>query len=164
PASPSPSKSAGGKDGKGSGQGHEKEPGRSAAPSPSSSKGGSGSTSGHGGKPPSDDGKRGDDADCTARFQLVNEWPDGFQAAVTLTSRESLDDWRVTWSFRDSQRVTEMWDGEFTQHGSKVIATAADYNKRVKAGGTLSMGFLGTWNDGNRPPGSFTLNGRPCAD
>ncbi|GDY55186.1 hypothetical protein SVIO_058090 [Streptomyces violaceusniger] len=166
PASASPSRSEGGKDGKGSGEGRQKKPGRSPAPSRSSSKGdsGSGSTSGHGGKPPSDDRKPGDDADCTARFQLVNEWPDGFQAAVTLTSRESLDGWRVTWTFRDSQRVTQMWNGEFTQHGSKVTATPADYNKRVKAGDSLSMGFLGTWSDGNRPPGSFTLNGRPCAD
>ncbi|WP_413808323.1 cellulose binding domain-containing protein [Streptomyces sp. OE57] len=166
PASPSPSKSKGGQNGKGSGKGHQKKPGRSPAPSSSSAKGdsGSGPASGHGGKPPSDDRKPGDDADCTARFQLVNEWPDGFQAAVTLTSRESLDDWRVTWTFQDSQRVTQMWDGEFTQHGSKVTATAADYNKRVKAGGSLSMGFLGSWSDGNRPPGSFTLNGRPCAD
>ncbi|WP_349345164.1 cellulose binding domain-containing protein [Streptomyces rapamycinicus] len=164
PASPSPSKSKGGQGGKGSGKGHQKKPGRSPAPSSSSAKGDSGSASGHGGKPPSDDREPGGDADCTARFQLVNEWPDGFKAAVTLTSRESLNDWRVTWTFRDSQRVTQMWDGEFTQHGSKVTATSADYNKRVKAGGSLSMGFLGSWSDGNRPPGSFTLNGRPCAD
>ncbi|WP_093463325.1 cellulose binding domain-containing protein [Streptomyces melanosporofaciens] len=95
---------------------------------------------------------------------MVTEWPEGFKAAVTLTSRKALDDWRVTWTFRDSQRVTQMWDGEFTQAGAKVTATAADYNKRVKAGGSLSVGFLGTWNDGNRPPGAFTLNGRPCAD
>ncbi|WP_413102360.1 cellulose binding domain-containing protein [Streptomyces sp. Inha503] len=165
PASPSPSKSEGGQDGKGSGKGHQKKPGRSPGPSSSSDKGdsGPGSASGHGGEPPSDDRKPGDDADCTARFQLVNEWPDGFQAAVTLTSRESLNDWRVTWTFRDSQRVTQMWNGEFTQHGSKVTTTPADYNKRVKAGDSLSVGFLGSWSDGNRPPGSFTLNGRPCA-
>ncbi|MCD9591660.1 cellulose-binding domain-containing protein [Streptomyces sp. 8ZJF_21] len=170
PASPSPSKSGSGSEGKepGKGSGQDsgkgsKKPGRSSDPSPSPSKGGSGSASGHGGRPPS--GRMpGGHADCTARFRLVNQWPDGFQAAVTLTSRESLDGWRVTWSFRGSQRVTQMWDGEFTQRGAKVTATAADYNKRVKAGGTLSMGFLGTWNDGSRPPGSFTLNGRPCAN
>ncbi|MFE5160716.1 cellulose binding domain-containing protein [Streptomyces sp. NPDC056697] len=172
PASPSPSK--GGSDGKdpGEGSGHDpgrgstKKPGHSPAASPSPSKGdsdsGSGSASGHGGRPPSGRG-HGGYADCTARFQLLTEWPDGFKAAVTLTSRKPLDDWRVTWTFRDAQRVTQMWDGDFTQHGAKVTATAADYNKRVKAGGSLSVGFLGTWNDGNRPPGSFTLNGRPCA-
>ncbi|WP_432252720.1 cellulose binding domain-containing protein [Streptomyces sp. HNM1019] len=169
PGSPGPSKSRGGTDGKGSGEGHQKEPGRSSGPpssspsSPSSSEGDSGSASGHGGKPPSGGRKPGDDADCTARFKLVDQWPNGFQAAVTLTSRASLGDWRVTWTFPDSQRVTQMWDGEFTQHGSKVTATAADYNKRVRAGGSFSMGLLGSWSDGNRPPGSFTLNGRPCA-
>nr|WTB06615.1 cellulose-binding domain-containing protein [Streptomyces antimycoticus] len=167
----SPSPSTGGSDGKdpGEGSGHDpgkgstRKPGHSPSASPSPSKGGSGSASGHGGRPPS--GRTpGAYANCTARFQLVTEWPEGFKAAVTLTSRKPLDDWRVTWTFRDSQRVTQMWDGEFTQAGAKVTATAADYNKRVKAGGSLSVGFLGTWNDGNRPPGSFTLNGRPCAD
>ncbi|MGW3428156.1 cellulose binding domain-containing protein [Streptomyces melanosporofaciens] len=175
PASPSPSKGAShGKDpGEGSGhdpgKGSTRKPGHSpSAPSasPSPSKGdsgsGSGSASGHGGRPPSGRG-HGGYADCTARFQLLTEWPGGFKAAVTLTSRKPLYDWRVTWTFRDSQRVTQMWDGEFTQHGARVTATAADYNKWVKAGGSLSVGFLGTWNDGNRPPGAFTLNGRPCA-
>ncbi|MFI0764282.1 cellulose binding domain-containing protein [Streptomyces sp. NPDC021218] len=175
PASPSPSKGAShGKDpGEGSGhdpgKGSTRKPGHSpSAPSasPSPSKGdsgsGSGSASGHGGRPPSGRG-HGGYADCTARFQLLTEWPGGFKAAVTLTSRKPLYDWRVTWTFRDSQRVTQMWDGEFTQHGARVTATAADYNKWVKAGGSLSVGFLGTWNDGNRPPGAFTLNGRSCA-
>ncbi|MGA6156583.1 cellulose binding domain-containing protein [Stenotrophomonas sp. NPDC087984] len=173
PASPSPSKGAShGKDpGEGSGhdpgKGSTRKPGHSpsapsASPSPSKGDSGSGSASGHGGRPPSGRG-HGGYADCTARFQLLTEWPGGFKAAVTLTSRKPLYDWRVTWTFRDSQRVTQMWDGEFAQHGARVTATAADYNKWVKAGGSLSVGFLGTWNDGNRPPGSFTLNGRPCA-
>ncbi|WP_064457860.1 cellulose binding domain-containing protein [Streptomyces hygroscopicus] len=145
-----------------SGKGSEQKHGHSPAPSPSSSGSGSGSTSGHGGGPPADR-PPGAKADCTARFRLVTTWPDGYQAAVTLTSRKPLDGWRVTWTFRGSQRVTRMWDGEFTQRGAKVTATPADYNKRIKAGGTLSMGFLSTGNDGDRSPRSFTLNGRPCA-
>jgi hypothetical protein len=100
---------------------------------------------------------------CTARYNLVTEWPDGFKAEVTLTSRRALDIWRVTWDFPGSQRVTQMWDGTFTQRGSTVTATAADYNKKVDANKPFSVGFLGTWSGQNSPPRAITLNGERCS-
>ncbi|MET8180247.1 cellulose binding domain-containing protein [Streptomyces sp. NPDC005336] len=176
PGSPAPATSSpGGPVPSGSKSGSAKKPGASrsgsSSPPPSPSKGGSdpGSTSGHGSRP----GRGAEDpsprppsasADCTARFTLVDEWSDGFQAEVYLTSREALDNWRVTWTFHDSQHVTQMWDGAFTQHGSQVTATARDYNQKVDAGATFSMGFVGSRHDRNSAPGGFTLNGRPCSD
>ncbi|EGX54910.1 cellulose-binding protein, partial [Streptomyces zinciresistens K42] len=100
---------------------------------------------------------------CEAGYEIVNEWPDGFQAIVTVTTERALDGWRVTWSFRDGQRVGQMWDAVYAQDGSRVRASAADYNKTVAAGGTISFGFLGSWRGGNSPAGDFTLNGRDCA-
>lgn len=105
-----------------------------------------------------------DDAEalCTATYDLVNQWPDGFQAAVTVTTVEKLTDWHVSWSFRDGQKVDQMWDASVAQMGSRVIATAADYNKTVAAGGTLSFGFLASWEGKNSAPYGFTLNGHSC--
>ncbi|WP_198668690.1 cellulose binding domain-containing protein, partial [Streptomyces triticisoli] len=100
---------------------------------------------------------------CQVRYDLTNQWTDGFQAAVTVTTARSLDTWRVAWSFRDGQRVAHMWDASVAQHGSRVTATAADYNKPVAAGGTLSFGFIGTWQGSNTTPYGFTLNGHSCA-
>lgn len=100
---------------------------------------------------------------CTARYDVVNEWPDGFKAEITLTSRSALDSWRVSWDFPGSQRVTQMWNGEFTQRGATVTATPADYNQRIDAGKPLSVGFLGTWDGRNSPPRAFTLNGERCS-
>ncbi|MFI0537541.1 cellulose binding domain-containing protein [Streptomyces sp. WSLK1-3] len=99
---------------------------------------------------------------CRVEYSLVNQWPDGFQAEVTVTTTEALDDWRVTWSFKDGQKVTQMWDGDFTQSGAKVTATAADYNRSVPADGSLSVGFLASWQSRNAPAYDFTLNGREC--
>ncbi|MEU1041474.1 cellulose-binding domain-containing protein [Streptomyces sp. NPDC005551] len=101
-------------------------------------------------------------ATCRVEYDIVGEWPDGFQAAVTLTSTRALDTWRVGWTFRDGQRVSQMWDGDYTQNGSRVTATAADYNKSVPAGGTFGVGFIASWQDANAPAHDFTLNGRPC--
>ncbi|MDQ0752291.1 hypothetical protein QF034_006522 [Streptomyces africanus] len=100
---------------------------------------------------------------CRVEYDLVNQWPDGFQATVTVTSSKPLDSWRVSWSFRDGQQVGQMWDASVSQDGSRVTATAADYNKSVPAGGDLAFGFLASWRGKNSPPYDFTLNGRDCA-
>jgi len=99
---------------------------------------------------------------CKVAYEIVNQWPDGFQATVSVTSAEALDTWQIGWTFRDGQRVTQMWDGTFAQHDSRVTATAADYNKSVAAGGTFAVGFLASWHDGNSAPKNFTLNGGSC--
>jgi hypothetical protein len=100
---------------------------------------------------------------CRVEYSLVNQWPDGFQAEVSVTTTEALGDWRVTWSFRDGQKVTQMWDADYTQSGAKVTATAADYNKSVPADGSLSFGFLASWQSKNAPAYDFSLNGQECA-
>ncbi|MGW7605882.1 cellulose binding domain-containing protein [Streptomyces sp. NPDC054766] len=101
-------------------------------------------------------------ASCEVKYHLVDEWTDGFQATVTVTSAVALDSWQIAWTFDDGQRVTQMWDGTVSQNGSHVTATAADYNRSVAAGGSFAVGFLGTWHDTNAAPDAFTLNGGRC--
>ncbi|MFF4396418.1 cellulose-binding domain-containing protein [Streptomyces sp. NPDC001480] len=105
----------------------------------------------------------GTSAVCRVEYNLVNQWPDGFQATVTVTTDEPLSGWRVAWSFRDGQSVGQMWDASVTQDGSRVTAVAADYNKSVAAGGSLSFGFLASRHGDNSEPYGFTLNGERCA-
>ncbi|MFH0516011.1 cellulose binding domain-containing protein [Streptomyces sp. M41] len=100
---------------------------------------------------------------CSVDYEIDGQWPDGFQATVTVTTERALDDWRVAWSFRDGQEVGQMWDARFAQNGSRVTATAAGYNRTVAANGTLSFGFLGSWDGKNSAAHDFTLNGHDCA-
>ncbi|WP_338895416.1 cellulose-binding domain-containing protein [Streptomyces sp. TG1A-60] len=110
---------------------------------------------------PVDHGKSS--ATCHVRYEIVNEWPGGFQAAVTVTSTKALDGWRIGWTYAHDQRVTQMWDGTFDQDGAEITASAADYNKTVPEGGTFGVGLLGTWQGYDNPvPEEFTLNGRDC--
>ncbi|MFE9452335.1 cellulose-binding domain-containing protein [Streptomyces sp. NPDC006739] len=101
-------------------------------------------------------------ATCRVAYDLVNQWPDGFQATLTVTTTKALAGWRVAWSFRDGQQVSQMWDATVSQHGSRVTATAADYNRSVAAGSTLSFGFLASWHGSNSAPYAVTLNGDTC--
>ncbi|MEV0690021.1 cellulose-binding domain-containing protein [Streptomyces sp. NPDC050388] len=100
---------------------------------------------------------------CHAAYDLVNQWPAGFQATVTVTTTEPLDSWRVAFTFEDGQRVTQMWDADVSQNGPRVTATATDYNKTVPAGGKLAFGFIASWNGTNPPPSDITLDGHSCA-
>ncbi|GGW37855.1 cellulose-binding domain-containing protein [Streptomyces griseoloalbus] len=102
-------------------------------------------------------------AACRVDYDLVNQWPDGFQATVTVTTRDPLDSWRVGFAFRDGQWIRQMWDASVSQNGSRVTVVAAEYNKEVPAGGKLAFGFLASWRGTNSPPHDVTLNGRPCA-
>ncbi|MFF2363390.1 cellulose binding domain-containing protein [Streptomyces sp. NPDC058122] len=101
-------------------------------------------------------------ATCAVTYALVDQWTDGFQATVTVTSQEALGTWQIGWTFDDGQRVTQMWDGTAAQTGSRVTASAKDYNKSVAAGGSFTVGFNGSWSGGNSAPDAFTLNGGRC--
>ncbi|KAB1979962.1 cellulose-binding domain-containing protein [Streptomyces triticiradicis] len=134
-------------------QGTPSSPARATSKAPGS-KGSKGST-----KP---SGSTEEPASCEVKYAVVDQWTDGFQASVTVTSAKALDSWRIGWAFDDGQRVTQMWDGTVAQDGSRVTADAKDYNKSVAAGGSFAVGFLGTWHDGNTSPDAFTLNGGRC--
>ncbi|MBW8737988.1 MAG: cellulose-binding domain-containing protein [Streptomyces turgidiscabies] len=99
---------------------------------------------------------------CDVDYDLVNEWPDGFQATISVTTTKALDGWSISWSFRDGQRVSQMWDANFRQDGARVTATAADYNRAVAQDGTVSFGFLSSWQGTNGAPFDVTLNGSHC--
>ncbi|MFG2606091.1 cellulose binding domain-containing protein [Streptomyces sp. NPDC048514] len=101
-------------------------------------------------------------ARCRVDYELISQWPDGFQATVTVTTDLALTGWQVAWNFPDGQRIGQMWDAGADQNGARVTATATDYDRSVAAHGTLSFGFIGAWQDRNRAPYGFTLNGAPC--
>ncbi|MEV7323640.1 cellulose-binding domain-containing protein [Streptomyces sp. NPDC093970] len=100
---------------------------------------------------------------CRVAYDLVNQWTNGFQATVTVTTTQALSGWRVQWDFRDGQKVTQMWDANVSQSGGRVSAASASYNQSVAPNGTLSFGFLGTWSGRNSAPSGFTLNGDSCS-
>lgn len=102
-------------------------------------------------------------AGCRVAYHLDSQWPEGFQATVTVTTDRALSGWQVSWTFRDGQRAGRAWDASVRQDGSRVTATAVDYNGTVAAHTALTFGFLGTRREGNRPPDDFRLNGTPCA-
>jgi mannan endo-1,4-beta-mannosidase len=123
------------------------DPTGSPSPSPSVSPSASPSPSSPG--PSSPAPERG----CTAAYRIVNQWPGGFQAEVTVTAGgAAITGWTVGWTFAGGQSVTQSWNAQLTSSGSAVTARNAQYNGTLGAGARTTFGFLGSWQGSNPAP------------
>ncbi|MBS2965682.1 cellulose binding domain-containing protein [Actinocrinis puniceicyclus] len=100
---------------------------------------------------------------CTVSYSVVNSWPGGFQAGITITNNGSaITGWTLAFAFPGSQQVSSGWNGTFTQSGQNVTVTDAGYNGALATGAGTSIGFTGTYTGTNTDPTAFTLNGASC--
>ena len=101
---------------------------------------------------------------CRVDYAVTSQWPGGFTASVTLTNLgDPLNGWQLTWSFTAGQRVTQLWNGSYTQDGSQVTVTNASWNGSLATGASTSFGFNGSLAGTSNPaPAGFTLNGTAC--
>lgn len=97
-------------------------------------------------------------------YTLVNTWPGGFQgqAVITNTRRAAVNSWALSWTFPGDQKITDLWNGSYTQSGEAVRVTNASYDPSIPPGGTVTVGFTGTFTSNNTSPLAFTLNGKAC--
>ena len=103
---------------------------------------------------------------CHVAYSITNQWPGGFQAALTLdnTSASAWTNWTLTWTFANSQTITNLWNGAASQNGANVTVKNFSYNGSIAAGGNYNgIGFTGNWNNSaNVTPSSFAVNGTTC--
>ncbi|WP_231114974.1 glycoside hydrolase family 48 protein, partial [Lentzea aerocolonigenes] len=100
---------------------------------------------------------------CTVTYQITNEWNTGFGATATIRNDgDVINGWNLTWTFPDGQRVTQGWNGTFSQTGAVVSVTNPDWARTIPAGGTAQVGFNGSKGSANRPPTNFAVNGVAC--
>ena len=102
---------------------------------------------------------------CTAVYSLVNSWTGGFQAQVTLTDTgpSPISSWSLTWTFPGDQQIATIWDATATQSGEKVTTTAESYDATIAAGGSVTIGFTGTYTNSDASPSGFSVLGTACS-
>ena len=93
----------------------------------------------------------------------MNDWGSGFTATVKINNLgDAVSNWSLAFSFAGNQRVTGGWQATWNQTGQNVTATNASYNGPISTGGTVEVGFQGTYTGTNAAPAGFTLNGTAC--
>ncbi|MDT9697177.1 cellulase family glycosylhydrolase [Streptomyces sp. P17] len=101
---------------------------------------------------------------CAVTYRVVNEWPGGFQADLTVrnTGTGPVNGWTLAFAFPAGQTVTNMWGGVPAQTADTVRVAPASYTTTIPASGSVSIGFTGTKGTTNPSPTAFTLNGATC--
>ena len=98
-------------------------------------------------------------------YSIINDWGSGATVNVTITNNSgtAISGWTLAWAFSGNQKISNLWNGGYTQSGTSVSVTNLNYNGNIAAnGGTVSFGFNLTYSGSNAKPTSFTLNGTPC--
>ena len=101
---------------------------------------------------------------CSAAYSLTNSWAGGFQAQIVLanTGTSAISPWTLTWTFPGDQKIGSMWTASYTQSGESVTAASESYNATIAPGGSVTIGFTGTYTSSDTPPASFAVNGTAC--
>jgi mannan endo-1,4-beta-mannosidase len=103
---------------------------------------------------------------CSVGYRVVGEWQGGFQGEIVIrnTGTASLSGWKLGFGFADGQTVSNMWGGTPAQSGGSVTVTPASYTNTIPAGGSVTLGFIGSKGATNTAPAAFTLNGAACVN
>jgi endoglucanase len=115
------------------------------------------------GSPTSTGGSGGGSVSCKVAYSVTNSWSGGFQgqAVITNTGTSNISPWSLTFTFGGDQKISNLWNGTFTQTGEQVTVNSAAYNATVAPAGTVTVGF--TANDtSNTAPASFAVSGSTC--
>ncbi len=102
---------------------------------------------------------------CSVGYKIVGEWQGGFQGEIAIrnTGTAAITGWKLAFAFADGQTVTNMWGGTPTQSGGSVSVTPASYTSTIAAGGSVTVGFIGSKGATNSAPTGFTLDGAACS-
>ncbi|MET8131544.1 cellulose binding domain-containing protein [Streptomyces sp. NPDC005251] len=102
---------------------------------------------------------------CTVTYRITNQWSGGFQAEVSLanTGSSAWTGWTLGWTFPDGQKITQLWNADYTQSGAVVTAKNLTWNANVAPGSAVGFGFTGSWTGANTKPVSFKSGDQSCA-
>jgi endoglucanase len=102
---------------------------------------------------------------CSAAYSLTNSWSGGFQAQIVLTNTgtTAISPWTLAFTFGGDQQIASLWNATYTQSGASVTVAAESYNATVAAGGSVTIGFTGSYTSSNAAPATFAVNGTACS-
>jgi cellulase/cellobiase CelA1 len=101
-------------------------------------------------------------AAATATLSVTSTWQTGFIAQFTITnaSMTQLSDWTLEFDLPLGESVLHTWNSTFTQSGTHVVITPANFNRTIAPGGSATGGMRGVLTGSYSPPSNCVLNGQ----
>jgi len=101
---------------------------------------------------------------CHVVYTRNSEWPGGWTAQVVInnTGTTAINGWSLTFTWGGDQKVTQNYNGGFSQTGTTATLTNASYNGTIAPGGSVTDGFQGSWTSNDTGPSGFAVNGSTC--
>jgi cellulose 1,4-beta-cellobiosidase len=102
---------------------------------------------------------------CQITYAIQSQWQDGFVTNLTIrnTGANPFNGWTLTWTFPGNQRITNLWNANWSQTGQAVTTSNnADWNRVIPSGGQYTFGFQATYSATNATPTNFAVNGVAC--
>jgi O-glycosyl hydrolase len=106
----------------------------------------------------------GGSSSCQVVYTNNSQWPGGFtaQVVITNTGTSTINGWSLVFTFPGDQKITDNYNGGFSQSGEVATLTNASYNGTIAPNNSITDGFQGTWTNSNALPTAFTVNGSTC--
>ncbi|QNP69241.1 cellulose binding domain-containing protein [Streptomyces roseirectus] len=100
---------------------------------------------------------------CSVDYK-TNDWGSGFTADLTITNRgtDPINGWTLGYSYAGNQKLSNGWNGTWTQSGKSVSVQSASYNANIAAGAAVTTGAQFSYSGTNAAPTDFTINGTSC--
>lgn len=100
---------------------------------------------------------------CSVDYK-TNDWGSGFTADLTITNRgtDAINGWTLGYSYTGNQKLSNGWNGTWSQSGTAVSVQSATYNANIAAGAAVTTGAQFTYSGTNAAPTNFTINGTAC--
>jgi hypothetical protein len=97
---------------------------------------------------------------CSGTYSVVSSWPGGFQGQVVVknTGSGTLNGWKLGWTYPGDQKISSLWNGTYTQSGAAVTVSNASYDASIAPGGTVTVGFTGTFTSNDTAPASISCS------
>ncbi|MHC5262252.1 glycoside hydrolase family 48 protein [Streptomyces sp. UC4497] len=101
--------------------------------------------------------------ECSVDYR-TNDWGAGFTADLTITNRGSaaIDGWTLTYAYTGDQKLSNGWNGVWSQSGKNITVKDAGHNGRIAAGAATSTGAQFSYSGSNSAPTNFAINGTAC--
>ena len=98
------------------------------------------------------------DLSPAASYKLANDWGTGYQAGIALTNDQGTNvaDWRLTFDF--GRNIGSVWNAKVVSHsGTRYELGPADYNRTLKPGDQVEIGFTGNGGTSADRPAGYQL-------